>query len=108
MGELLSNIQAGRLTAFNGAFWGGEALKTLLAMSLIWKLMSPRYLMPMFGGTPLLMLNWAGGVRMDNRRMCPNCRAFITTSDRVCPYCGEFRWGRARSIGGIPARCSAV
>ena len=19
--------------------------------------------------------------------MCPNCRAFITTSDRVCPYC---------------------
>lgn len=25
---------------------------------------------------------------MDNRRMCPNCRAFITTSDKVCPYCG--------------------
>jgi len=24
---------------------------------------------------------------MDKRRMCPNCRAFITTSDRVCPYC---------------------
>ena len=23
----------------------------------------------------------------DKRRMCPNCRAFITTSDRVCPYC---------------------
>jgi rhomboid protease GluP len=21
--------------------------------------------------------------------MCPHCRAFITTSDRVCPYCGE-------------------
>ena len=21
--------------------------------------------------------------------MCPNCRAFITTSDRVCPYCNE-------------------
>ncbi len=21
--------------------------------------------------------------------MCPNCRAFITTSDKVCPYCGE-------------------
>ena len=19
--------------------------------------------------------------------MCPNCRAFITTDDRVCPYC---------------------
>ena len=26
---------------------------------------------------------------MDNRRMCPNCRAFITTDDRVCPYCGN-------------------
>jgi rhomboid protease GluP len=25
---------------------------------------------------------------VENRRMCPNCRAFITTSDRVCPYCG--------------------
>ncbi len=21
--------------------------------------------------------------------MCPQCRAFITTSDRTCPYCGE-------------------
>jgi len=25
----------------------------------------------------------------DNRRMCPHCRAFITSSDRKCPYCGE-------------------
>jgi len=25
----------------------------------------------------------------ETRRMCPNCRAFITTRDRVCPYCGE-------------------
>jgi rhomboid protease GluP len=24
---------------------------------------------------------------MDKRRMCPHCRAFITSSDRVCPYC---------------------
>ncbi|HMD50834.1 MAG TPA: rhomboid family intramembrane serine protease [Bryobacteraceae bacterium] len=24
---------------------------------------------------------------MDKRRMCPNCRAFVTTSDKVCPYC---------------------
>jgi rhomboid protease GluP len=23
----------------------------------------------------------------DSRRMCPNCRAFITTNDKVCPYC---------------------
>jgi rhomboid protease GluP len=26
---------------------------------------------------------------MDQRRMCPHCRAFITTKDRVCPYCNE-------------------
>jgi rhomboid protease GluP len=26
---------------------------------------------------------------MDSRRMCPQCRAFITTRDRVCPYCNE-------------------
>lgn len=25
----------------------------------------------------------------DSRRMCPNCRAFITSSDRTCPYCNE-------------------
>jgi rhomboid protease GluP len=24
---------------------------------------------------------------METRRMCPQCRAFIQTSDRVCPYC---------------------
>lgn len=24
---------------------------------------------------------------MEKRRMCPHCRAFIRTSDRVCPYC---------------------
>jgi rhomboid protease GluP len=26
---------------------------------------------------------------MDQRRMCPSCRAFITTHDKVCPYCNE-------------------
>ena len=26
---------------------------------------------------------------MENRRMCPQCRAFITTKDKVCPYCNE-------------------
>jgi rhomboid protease GluP len=49
---------------------------------------------------------------MDKRRMCPNCRAFITTSDRVCPYCGAQPGPRAIDrrepgalIGGlIPAR----
>lgn len=24
---------------------------------------------------------------VEKRRMCPNCRAFITTDDKVCPYC---------------------
>jgi rhomboid protease GluP len=24
---------------------------------------------------------------MEKRRMCPNCRAFITVDDKVCPYC---------------------
>jgi rhomboid protease GluP len=49
---------------------------------------------------------------MDNRRMCPSCRAFITTSDRVCPYCGSRVGPRAIDrrepgalLGGlIPAR----
>ena len=27
--------------------------------------------------------------QMDTRRMCPHCRAFITSNDRVCPYCNE-------------------
>ena len=27
--------------------------------------------------------------QMETRRMCPHCRAFITTDDRVCPYCNE-------------------
>jgi rhomboid protease GluP len=28
-------------------------------------------------------------LEMDQRRMCPHCRAFITTRDRTCPYCNE-------------------
>ncbi|HLX44738.1 MAG TPA: rhomboid family intramembrane serine protease [Bryobacteraceae bacterium] len=24
---------------------------------------------------------------MEKRRMCPQCRAFITTEDKICPYC---------------------
>jgi rhomboid protease GluP len=27
--------------------------------------------------------------QMDTRRMCPHCRAFITTDDKTCPYCNE-------------------
>jgi rhomboid protease GluP len=45
---------------------------------------------------------------MDKRRMCPNCRAFITTDDKVCPYC-QFtvgakaveRRGGADAFGGL-------
>ena len=40
--------------------------------------------------------------------MCPHCRAFITTSDRVCPYCNESVGPRAihrrepgASLGGF-------
>jgi rhomboid protease GluP len=36
--------------------------------------------------------------------MCPNCRAFVTTSDRVCPYCDAQLGPRAvesRSAGDI-------
>ena len=32
---------------------------------------------------------------LDKRRMCPNCRAFITTDDKVCPYCGLKQGARA-------------
>jgi len=39
---------------------------------------------------------------MDSRRMCPHCRAFITTKDRICPYCNEKVGPRAveRGDGG--------
>lgn len=33
--------------------------------------------------------------------MCPHCRAFITTSDRICPYCNEAVAPRA-ARGGNP------
>ncbi len=41
--------------------------------------------------------------------MCPNCRAFITTSDRVCPYCDAQLGPRAidvrvASMGGFLPR----
>jgi rhomboid protease GluP len=41
---------------------------------------------------------------METRRMCPHCRAFITTRDRVCPYCNESIGPRAieRRGGGAP------
>jgi len=43
---------------------------------------------------------------MDKRRMCPHCRAFITSSDRVCPYCHETVGPRAaeqRDTGAVLA-----
>jgi rhomboid protease GluP len=36
-------------------------------------------------------------VSVEKRRMCPNCRAFISTADRVCPYC-EVPLGPKRAI----------
>ncbi len=36
---------------------------------------------------------------MDQRRMCPHCRAFITTRDKVCPYCNEKVGPRAAERG---------
>ncbi len=40
--------------------------------------------------------------------MCPNCRAFITTSDKVCPYCGaqpgpspRVRFDSGQILGGL-------
>src|SRR5215471_2059328 len=45
---------------------------------------------------------------METRRMCPHCRAFITTSDRTCPYCNESvapkrveRASSGRILGGM-------
>ena len=38
---------------------------------------------------------------MEKRRMCPNCRAFITTDDKVCPYC-QFTVG-PRAVDRSPA-----
>ncbi|HUO28512.1 MAG TPA: rhomboid family intramembrane serine protease [Bryobacteraceae bacterium] len=35
---------------------------------------------------------------MDQRRMCPHCRAFITTHDKVCPYCHERVGARAIDV----------
>jgi rhomboid protease GluP len=38
----------------------------------------------------------------ENRRMCPHCRAFITTGDKVCPYCNTVVGPRAvdrRDVG---------
>ena len=43
------------------------------------------------------------GVRVDKRRMCPNCRAFVTTSDQVCPYC-DAELGAARHRSAHPGR----
>jgi rhomboid protease GluP len=45
---------------------------------------------------------------VEKRRMCPNCRAFITTDDKTCPYCqaqvgprAVDRRSTADAIGGL-------
>lgn len=46
---------------------------------------------------------------VEKRRMCPNCRAFVTVDDKVCPYCEAPMVARAvdrrspADIAGIPA-----
>ena len=39
---------------------------------------------------------------VDKRRMCPGCRAFITTDDRICPYCNAEQGARAIDLR-VPA-----
>jgi len=39
---------------------------------------------------------------VETRRMCPNCRAFITTSDKVCPYC-DIKLGAPAAVRRAPA-----
>jgi rhomboid protease GluP len=39
---------------------------------------------------------------VETRRMCPNCRAFITTGDKVCPYC-EIKLGAPAAARRAPA-----
>ncbi len=45
---------------------------------------------------------------VEKRRMCPNCRAFITTRDRVCPYCGVQLGPRAIDMPGSELAASLV
>ena len=39
---------------------------------------------------------------VETRRMCPNCRAFITSADKVCPYC-EIKLGPPAIARRAPA-----
>jgi len=46
--------------------------------------------------------------QVEKRRMCPNCRAFITTDDKTCPYCNAevgppaaARRSPADALGGL-------
>jgi len=45
---------------------------------------------------------------VETRRMCPNCRAFITTDDKICPYCSTevapkpyYRRPPSDALGGL-------
>jgi len=40
-----------------------------------------------YGSAPFFFPLYNEGRPVDTRRMCPHCRAFIKSSDRVCPYC---------------------
>jgi rhomboid protease GluP len=39
---------------------------------------------------------------VDRRRMCPHCRAFISSDDKVCPYCNEKVGARAAEEAVLP------
>ena len=45
---------------------------------------------------------------VENRRMCPNCRAFITVKDRVCPYCSAQLGPRAVDIRATQVAASLL
>ena len=52
---------------------------------------------------------------VDKRRMCPNCRAFISSDDKACPYCEAEMGARAvetrpsqDSMGGVHFTTSVI
>ena len=44
---------------------------------------------------------------VDKRRMCPNCRAFITTDDKSA-LTASSKWGLARLTAALPPTCSGA
>src|SRR4051812_8438858 len=61
---------------------------------------------------PQILSGWGMSHRyngaVEKRRMCPNCRAFISTSDRVCPYCEAQVGPRAIDLRGAQTGLSSM